>query len=202
MKLILVRHGETSSNVIRALDTAHPGADLTERGRQQADALVAAFEDRAPEALFSSPRARARQTAAPLAAAFGIEPALVDGLVEIDAGDVEMRTDAESRAIYISTLRSWTLGDHDVRMPGAESGHEFLARFDNAIHAISQSGAETAIVFGHSAAIHQWVANRADLSAWGETAYRPIHNTGGVELKGEPGNWTILDWHPTPFGTF
>src|SRR5665647_3502119 len=39
MRLILVRHGQTSSNISRALDTAEPGPDLTDLGRAQAAAL-------------------------------------------------------------------------------------------------------------------------------------------------------------------
>ena len=40
MRLHLVRHGQTASNVAHLLDTAHPGADLDEVGRAQAAALV------------------------------------------------------------------------------------------------------------------------------------------------------------------
>ena len=37
MRLILIRHGQTHSNVAHALDTTVPGADLTDLGREQAD---------------------------------------------------------------------------------------------------------------------------------------------------------------------
>ena len=40
MRLILIRHGETTANVALALDTAFPGADLTELGHAQAAALT------------------------------------------------------------------------------------------------------------------------------------------------------------------
>ncbi|MDN6246993.1 MAG: histidine phosphatase family protein, partial [Corynebacterium casei] len=35
-RIILLRHGQTFSNVERLLDTRPPGAELTERGREQA----------------------------------------------------------------------------------------------------------------------------------------------------------------------
>ena len=35
-RIILLRHGQTYSNINRALDTRPPGAELTERGREQA----------------------------------------------------------------------------------------------------------------------------------------------------------------------
>jgi len=44
MRLILIRHGQTVSNVGGLLDTAHPGADLTPLGRQQAGSLVTTLE--------------------------------------------------------------------------------------------------------------------------------------------------------------
>ena len=37
-RLFLVRHGQTTSNEIHALDTALPGASLTTLGREQAGA--------------------------------------------------------------------------------------------------------------------------------------------------------------------
>lgn len=35
MRLILIRHGQTTANVDYRLDTAIPGADLTDLGRRQ-----------------------------------------------------------------------------------------------------------------------------------------------------------------------
>ncbi|POC80683.1 histidine phosphatase family protein, partial [Vibrio vulnificus] len=43
MRLILIRHGQTESNVHRLLDTAMPGPGLTELGQQQAAGLVSAL---------------------------------------------------------------------------------------------------------------------------------------------------------------
>ena len=45
MRLILIRHGETQSNVDRLLDTAHPGAPLTATGLQQAHAVMSLNPD-------------------------------------------------------------------------------------------------------------------------------------------------------------
>ena len=44
MRLLLIRHGQTSSNVGQHLDTAEPGADLTPLGRKQAAAIPQALE--------------------------------------------------------------------------------------------------------------------------------------------------------------
>lgn len=74
MRLILVRHGRTSSNVGFQLDTAAPGADLDEAGRAQADALVELLAEHPITAVYTSNLVRTQQTAAPVAAAKGLIP--------------------------------------------------------------------------------------------------------------------------------
>ena len=39
MRLLLIRHAQTPYNITGALDTAYPGAELTELGQRQARAL-------------------------------------------------------------------------------------------------------------------------------------------------------------------
>jgi len=90
VRLLLIRHGQTSSNVERLLDTAVPGADLTDEGREQAEQLVGKLEQQPLEAIYVSDLVRTQQTAAPLAKARGLEPVIRPGLREIQAGDYEM----------------------------------------------------------------------------------------------------------------
>ena len=44
MKLLLIRHGQTPSNVRGLLDTGAPGAELTKLGHEQARALPKALD--------------------------------------------------------------------------------------------------------------------------------------------------------------
>ena len=61
--LILLRHGQTTSNVGRHLDTALPGAELTELGRTQAAAAGRDIMDTyAPARVVTSKALRAQQT--------------------------------------------------------------------------------------------------------------------------------------------
>src|SRR5690242_5061283 len=133
MRLLLLRHGQTHGNTAGALDTAPPGLDLTELGRRQAEAAALALADRGIDQIFVSSLARTHQTAAPLAAALGVEPRELEGLREIAAGDFEMATDEDSILGYIGTVADWIEGRFDTRMPGGETGHEFLARYDAAV---------------------------------------------------------------------
>ena len=88
MRLYLTRHGQTSANVGRLLDTAVPGRELTELGRAQAAALADRLRGEDLAAIYTSDRLRAQQTAAPLAADLGLEVVTLTGLREIQAGDL------------------------------------------------------------------------------------------------------------------
>lgn len=65
MRLLLVRHGQTPSNVEFLLDTAVPGPGLTALGERQAAALPEALADEDIEALYVSTLVRTQLTAAP-----------------------------------------------------------------------------------------------------------------------------------------
>jgi probable phosphoglycerate mutase len=80
MNIFLVRHGEAAA---RWNESDDPG--LSELGRQQAvDAARHLVGQIPPDSrLLSSPMQRARETAAPLAAALGAEPAIVEPFREI-----------------------------------------------------------------------------------------------------------------------
>jgi broad specificity phosphatase PhoE len=69
MRLLLVRHGQTHSNIGHALDTAYPGAELTDLGRRQAERLAASLAGERLDVVAASTLLRAQQTAGPLAEA-------------------------------------------------------------------------------------------------------------------------------------
>src|SRR5665647_485910 len=147
MRLILIRHGQTTSNVGGLLDTAEPGAGLTGLGFVQAAALPDALGGESIEVLYASTLVRARQTAAPLAASLGLDVRVRDGLREVRAGTLEMRGDAAAVHLYRDTTFAWSAGDVDVRMPGAESGAEVYARYDAVIDEIALSGVGTCLLY-------------------------------------------------------
>lgn len=192
MRLFLVRHGRTASNVHRLLDTAVPGADLDAAGRAQAATLPARLDGRELDALFVSDLVRTQQTAAPLAAARGLEPTVLPGLREIAAGDQEMwpRWDA-----YVAVLSEWARGDMTAARPGGESGEEFFARFDQAVAQIAASGVASAAVVSHGAALKMWVGGRVRGIDPGEVAHRRLGNTAIVEVEGDPeSGWRFVAW--------
>jgi broad specificity phosphatase PhoE len=81
----LLRHGEVH-NPSGVLYGRLPGYHLSETGRLMAETVAKAIASRDIVALYSSPLERARETAAPLAEALGLEVTLDERLIE--AGNV------------------------------------------------------------------------------------------------------------------
>lgn len=201
MRLLLVRHGQTPSNVAGLLDTALPGPGLTALGARQAAAIPDALADRVVEGVAVSTLVRTHLTAAPLVERLDLEPLELDGLREIDAGDLEMSGRHEDHVLYLETVFAWGGGDMRRRMPGGPDGHEFVARFDDAVAKVASTGWQTAVVVSHGAAIRSWTSIRAagvDLDAM---AYRQLENTGLVEIEGDPdGGWRYVGMSDGPLG--
>jgi broad specificity phosphatase PhoE len=195
MRLILVRHGQTSSNVAGLLDTDEPGAGLTGLGLEQAAALPDVLRDESIEVLYASTLVRTQQTAAPLASFLGLEVRIRDGLREVRAGALEMLGDDASVQTYLSTTFAWGSGDVHVRMPGAESGAEVFARYDAVVEEIAGSGAGTAAIVSHGSVIRAWTAARAENITPDFAARNALANTGAVLLEGSPSDgWHALAW--------
>ncbi|MFE3600958.1 histidine phosphatase family protein [Streptomyces sp. NPDC059142] len=201
MRLLLIRHGQTPSNVAGLLDTAEPGPGLTATGERQAAALPGALADEDIGALYVSNLVRTRLTAAPLAAARGLEARVRDGIRELSAGDLEMRGDEESIRRYLTTAFAWSAGDMELRMPGGESGTEALARFDAVVAEATATGLGTVALVSHGAAIRMWTAARAENVDVDFAAAHALDNTGVVVLEGAGGpaasGWKALTWAGT-----
>ncbi|MEY4176243.1 MAG: hypothetical protein RI900_3408 [Actinomycetota bacterium] len=81
MDLLLIRHGLP---VRRELVEGPADPELSDAGHAQAQHLAQYLATETIHAVYASPLRRAHQTAEPLAAAFGLHVALVDGVAEWD----------------------------------------------------------------------------------------------------------------------
>lgn len=94
----MIRHAEPVRIASGAgAGPADPG--LTHRGEEQARRLGAWLAGERIDALVTSPLRRARETAAPLAAALAMEPAVIEGISEYDAHSDEYIPIEELRAL-------------------------------------------------------------------------------------------------------
>jgi broad specificity phosphatase PhoE len=197
VRLLLIRHAETTANARHLLDTAPPGADLTDRGREQAADLVAALDDVDLDAIYVSDLVRTQQTAASLAEARGLEPRIRPGVREIQAGDYEMAPDDGSWDAYLGVLYRWAEGEPHARIPGGESGAEVMRRFDAVVAEAAQH--DSAAIISHGAVIRAWTGARARNVDHAYVADTRLLNTAVIVLDGDPdGGWDVVTWANEP----
>jgi broad specificity phosphatase PhoE len=79
-RLYIVRHGRAAAGFGESHD---PGLD--ELGREQAECVAQELAPRGPLSILSSPLRRTRETAAPLARLWNIEPVIEDAVAEIQS---------------------------------------------------------------------------------------------------------------------
>lgn len=200
MRLILVRHGQTPANVAGTLNTAMPGPGLTRLGEQQAAMIPAGLRDVPIDAIYASLLVRTQLTARPLAEDRELPVRVLEGIHEIEAGDLEDLRDRVSVRTYLETVFAWGLGDLSPAMPGAADGHAFFRRFDADVARVAAES-ENALVVSHGAAIRVWVAGRATNVPPTFAGEHDIDNTGVVELEGSPDDgWTLVTWQGIPVG--
>ena len=197
--LHLVRHGETTSNVLQRLDTALPGAGLTDFGARQAARYALERPDVADPVLFSSRALRARQTADLIGSVWEVENQVLDGLHEVQVGDLEDQTSEDAHKVFSTTVRSWFAGELGVRLPGGESLNDVYERFLPVIEDIADrylqadgSGPDVHLV-SHGAAIRLVAARLVNMPTEFALAHH-LGNTGSIELTRTEDGWTCLRW--------
>lgn len=127
-RLVLVRHGQSISNVERKLDTRPPGRALTELGQEQARVFAREWAHPVGMVAHSVAR-RAIETAHGIAAGLGLGTMTLEGIHEVQVGDLEDRNDDAAIEEFNATYQRWQEGDLDVRLPGGESGTDVLERY-------------------------------------------------------------------------
>lgn len=136
-QIILIRHGEAEVNVRRIVGGPLGDTGLTERGRREAerlcDRLTASREIKA-DVLLASSLPRARETAAIVAPALGIEPIVDDELQELRPGEADGLPLAEAFARY--GLPDFERDPARPVSPGGESWSSFMVRVGRALSRI------------------------------------------------------------------
>lgn len=130
LQLILIRHAETVANVQRRW-VGWNDTPLTEQGEAQAEAVARRLAAEVTDAiaLYTSPLPRARRTAEVIGQALGLEPVPLDGLQEINFGDMDGVTLEEMKAQYPALYERWRdRTDTEFAWPGGERRSDFFRR--------------------------------------------------------------------------
>jgi probable phosphoglycerate mutase len=148
MLLYCIRHGETTFNAEGRIQGQHD-TQLSPLGKMQSEAIARALADSAIEVVYSSPLARAYETARPLAAARHVELKTDDRLKELNAGIFQLLLPSEMTEKYPTETARWKSHDPDFQIPGGESRRQLMERGGRALEDILRSKHDVAAVVAH-----------------------------------------------------
>lgn len=120
MILYLIRHGESVYNREGKIQ-GQTDVELTDFGRQQAQAIALGMTHIKLDAIIASPLQRAYQTAAALAEQQGMEIQTHEGLKEINVGKFAGLRWPEVAEKFPEHADAWNTQDFDFVIPGGES---------------------------------------------------------------------------------
>ncbi len=126
-RILAIRHGQTAWNADSRIQ-GHTDIALDDTGLWQAERLAHALGDEALDVLYSSDLARARQTAAPLAARKGLELRIDAGLRERGFGEFEGLSFAQIERRWPEQAAAWRQRDPDFGARGGELLRDFRDR--------------------------------------------------------------------------
>ena len=119
LRLLAIRHGATAYSEERRYAGSRD-VPLSAAGRRQCAALAEALGPLPVAAIYASPLARARESAAPLAAAQGIDVTLESDFREMGFGDWEGLTRDEVERRFPADYTVWRTAPERFARPGSE----------------------------------------------------------------------------------
>ncbi|MGB0314407.1 MAG: histidine phosphatase family protein [Parvibaculales bacterium] len=179
-RIYMIRHGKAAAGWDGDAD---PG--LNELGRAQAEAVAKKVQAlvATPVPIYSSPLKRCQETAAPLAAAWGVTPQIEAGVGEIPPPleDLTERTDWLRRVM----AGTWEglYGD----AVSVESGVDFRGWNDNVVNTLNAFKGEAVVIFSHFIALNAAycaATGAADVVSFApENCSLSIFDTDGTSLS-------------------
>ena len=185
LEVCFVRHGCTDWNE-QGRYQGRRDIPLNDRGRAQAEACAAHLAAGRWDAVVASPLARARETAAIIAARLGLAVRVMDHFTERDGGALNGLTAAEREERGIP---------HPP--PGFEDDAAVWSRVRSGLSELSSALAGgRALVVSHGGAIRVALAGMAGWDVW-ETGAQ-FDNTGLTTVRFADGVWNIVHVNDLP----
>lgn len=192
-ELVFIRHGQTDYNVQLRFQ-GQIDVPLNDTGHRQARQLAARLAREPAARLVSSDLARARQTAAPLAAAWQRQPQLNAALREQSFGVLEGLDRAAIEQRHPHLWAQWCEHRADFALPGGESLRDFHRRILQAVRQLAdeEAGGRCVVVTHGGVLDVLWrVAHGLPLDG---PRRCEIPNTGINRLRWAHGTLHIDDW--------
>jgi len=149
-RIILVRHGHVDWLAPERF-RGRAELPLSSLGRRQAQA-VAGYIARSwkPEAVYTSPLGRCRETGAAIAAHLRLEPQPIEGLADIDYGEWQGLTRQQAKERWPDETELWFRAPHLAAIPAGETLAAVLSRTSAAVQDVLRHHPdETVVLVGH-----------------------------------------------------
>ena len=149
-RIVLVRHGHVDWLAPERF-RGRAELPLSSLGRRQAQAvagyIAASWK---PEAVYTSPLGRCRETGAAIAAHLRLEPQPIEGLADIDYGEWQGLTRQQAKERWPDETELWFRAPHLAAIPGGETLAAVLSRTSAAVQdALRHHPDETVVLVGH-----------------------------------------------------
>jgi broad specificity phosphatase PhoE len=195
-QLILVRHGESTSNVRRIATSALEGYPLTDRGRAQAAVAARRVAQQHVDHIYCSPILRARDTARIIGLHVEAPVSVANGLEEIDVGVHEGRSEDDAATSGAVNFERW-LRDGDLAhgFEGGETACQATRRVTGTLAGIvARHPGQTVVAVSHGGALALSLMhlchNVVPLFVWANL----LDNCAVVEVSVDGAGWTCTSW--------
>jgi broad specificity phosphatase PhoE len=147
--ILLIRHGETAWNRRRVFRGTYD-VPLNDNGREQAGLVGKALQEFRIGAAYTSPLARARETAEIALSGQDISPSVAAGLTDFDYGDWTGLTEVEVSGKWPQEHSAWVSRPETLRVPGGSTLREvYDASYAAMERAALKHPSQTVVLFAH-----------------------------------------------------
>ena len=191
MELLIIRHGLP---IRRELTEGAADPELAPQGREQADHLARYLAAEHIDAIYASPMARAKETAAPLAELLGMEIQISPGVAEWDQNSSEYVPVEELKAANDPRWQAMLAGEWS----SDESEDDFRARVLDSIEAIidDHRGQKVAVVC-HGGIINGYLSHVLGLGEFARGFFYPNYTSINRVAAASSGERSIVTVNET-----
>jgi broad specificity phosphatase PhoE len=148
-RVYLIRHGTTEWNR-EEIFRGRVDCGLDETGRAETRAVAAYFDGVNLEGIYTSPLARAAETAAAIAAGRGMEVVSDPAFIDLDFGEWQGHPLKEVREKYPELYRAWRERPREVTFPGGENLDQVRERaWEGLLKVVGENPDRTVVIVSH-----------------------------------------------------
>lgn len=197
-RVVLVRHGESQVTVQRIIGGPRSCTGLSELGRRQAERLgerLRTTGEITATVLYSSAYPRARETAAAIAPALGLDVVVHEGFGEHDPGP---ECDGMSFVEFVDRfgMPDWENDPHGEMFPGGETVAEFHHRVGVTLAATIRSHpGGTIVVTCHGGVVDATFRHLLGLPTTGGFELHTVNASLTEFVQPRPGRWRLTRYN-------